>query len=202
MKLLVAITRPDCFSGEASLITRLFSEGLTRLHLRKPDAPRETLESLLRAIPPVFYPRIALHDHFELAEAYALGGVHLNGRNPTPPPGWCGRVSRSCHTLEELSRFASLDYLFLSPIFPSLSKQGYAPILSDSQLKTATELGIITEKVVALGGISEDTLPCLRHWGFGGAAVLGALWGTGGVPTWEQVRKNFQTLSRILNDIA
>ena len=202
MKQLLAITRPDLFPGEASLLTRLFEQGLARLHLRKPGAGRAALESLLRAIPPEFYPRIALHDHFGLAEAYALGGVHLNSRNPAPPPGWGGRVSRSCHSLEELTRYASLDYLFLSPIFPSLSKQGYAPILSDSQLKTATELGIITEKVVALGGISEDTLPCLRHWGFGGAAVLGALWGTEGVPTWEQVRKNFQTLSRILNDIA
>ena len=177
MKLLVAITRPDCFSGETSLITRLFSEGLMRLHLRKPDAPRETLESLLRAIPPVFYPRIALHDHFELAEAYALGGVHLNGRNPTPPPGWCGRVSRSCHSLDEVARHkASVDYVFLSPVFDSLSKAGYRAAFAPGALDEAAKLGIIDRKVVALGGVSAKKMPQVRAWGFGGIALLGAVW--------------------------
>ena len=202
MKQLLAITRPDLFPGEASLLTRLFDQGLARLHIRKPGAGRAALESLLRAIPPEFYPRIALHDHFGLAETYALGGVHLNSRNPASPPGWGGRVSRSCHSLEELTRYASLDYLFLSPLFPSISKEGYGPALSEKQLKTATELGIITEKVVALGGISADTLPRLRGLGFGGVAVLGALWGTAQVPDGEQVVKNFYTLYNIVNDIA
>ena len=36
MKQLLAITRPDLFPGEASLLTRLFEQGLARLHLRKP----------------------------------------------------------------------------------------------------------------------------------------------------------------------
>lgn len=36
--------------------------------------------------------------------------------------------------------------------------------------------GIINTKVMALGGINEDTIPLAADYGFGGVAVLGALW--------------------------
>ena len=44
-------------------------------------------------------------------------------------------------------------------------------------LQQASDAGIINEKVFALGGIDLATLPLLRPFRFGGAAVLGALWG-------------------------
>ena len=179
MKLLVAITRPDCFSGEASLITRLFSEGLMRLHLRKPDAPRETLESLLRAIPPVFYPRIALHDHFELAATYRLAGVHLNRRNPEPPApadGYTPALSRSCHTIAELAHGEGYAYQFLSPLFDSISKQGYTAGFTPDELTEAAKRGVIGERVIALGGITPERMEAVRGWHFGGVALLGYLW--------------------------
>ena len=44
-------------------------------------------------------------------------------------------------------------------------------------LREASDAGIINDKVIALGGIDLTTLPLLRPFRFGGAAVLGALWG-------------------------
>ena len=81
MKQLIAITTPICFPGEGKIITSLFEAGLQRLHLRKPNAGKETVAALLNQLPEAFYPRIVIHDHFSLTDEYALGGVHLNRRN-------------------------------------------------------------------------------------------------------------------------
>ena len=47
MNKLVVITTPYFFADEASLIELLFAEGMSRLHLRKPDCKRDELEGLL-----------------------------------------------------------------------------------------------------------------------------------------------------------
>lgn len=176
MKLIV-ITYPTFFQGEAQCVDALFRNGLEYLHLRKPEADVLAYVSFLEQVDPQYYPRIVLHDHFELAEKYGLKGVHLNQRNPYPPQSWKGHVSRSCHSLEEVvAHKPQCDYLFLSPIFDSISKQGYGPSLSPDMLRKAKEEGIIDDKVVALGGMSAERLPLVRSWGFGGAAFLGDVW--------------------------
>lgn len=178
MKQLIAITLPTFFRGEGELIAALFRNGLERLHLRKPTASADELRRLLDAIPEEYHPAIALHDHFELwAEYPAIGGVHLNSRNAEVPPGFGGRRSRSCHTFEEVAANRQLDYCFLSPIFESISKEGYGSGFAMEALREAARTGIITPQVFALGGISLETLPRLAGLPFGGAAVLGALWG-------------------------
>ena len=67
MNKLVVITTPYFFADEASLIELLFAEGMSRLHLRKPDCKRDELEGLLDKISPAYYDRIVLHDWFTLA---------------------------------------------------------------------------------------------------------------------------------------
>ena len=125
MNKLVVITTPYFFADEASLIELLFAEGMSRLHLRKPDCKRDELEGLLDKISPAYYDRIVLHDWFTLAEERALGGIHLNKRNPEAPPLYKGSISRSCHSLEEIIEYKPVcDYVFLSPIFQSRSKEG------------------------------------------------------------------------------
>lgn len=122
-------------------------------------------------------PAATLHDHFPLQRTYGLGGVHLNGRNPDLPDGYRGTVSRSCHSLEEVATHrTATDYLFLSPVFDSISKQGYRSAFPPAALREAAAAGIIDEKVLALGGVSEANLPEVRDYGFGGAALLGDIW--------------------------
>ncbi|WP_165157362.1 thiamine phosphate synthase [Parabacteroides sp. ZJ-118] len=176
MNKLVVITTPCFFAEEAALIECLFAEGMSRLHLRKPDCERDELEGLLDKISPAYYDRIVLHDWFDLAEERALGGVHLNRRNPEAPPLYKGGISRSCHSLEEIVRYKPVcDYVFLSPIFPSISKEGYGGGFSPDGLRGTK--GIIDDKVIALGGISPRTITRLKDIPFGGVAVLGWLWG-------------------------
>ena len=176
MKLIV-ITTPYFFSGEGEILTALFEAGMERLHLRKPDCEEAALRALLDSLPAVYHPRIVLHEHFELANRYSIGGIHLNRRNPVAPDGFKGSISRSCHSITELKEHSERDYLFLSPIFESISKIGYGNGFPPETLREASATGLINERVIALGGISPDTLPKLRPFTFGGAAVLGALWG-------------------------
>ena len=115
--------------------------------------------------------------HFELAEAYGAHGIHLNRRHPLPPAHYTGSISCSCHTLQEVvERKAECSYLFLSPIFDSISKEGYGSGFTPQVLQEAKQQGVIDQQVVALGGVSLTKIAQLKEWGFGGVALLGAIW--------------------------
>ena len=171
------ITQPDFIPGEALFIDRLFSHGLDLLHLRKPESDIRDCKRLLDKISPEWLTKIVVHDYFELCSEYGLGGVHLNGRNPMPPQGHKGTLSRSCHSLEEIETYMTCcDYLTLSPIFNSVSKQGYMAAFTADQLLAAKSKGLINQKVVALGGVTLQNIPQVKDFGFGGVAVLGDVW--------------------------
>lgn len=173
----IVITAPEFIEGEAEFINRLFVHGLDILHLRKPGSEIDHCRRLLDGINRQWLSRITVHDHFELCREYRLKGIHLNGRNPLPPQGHTGTVSRSCHSLEEIATYkASCNYMTLSPIFNSISKQGYMSSFTPPQLLSARVHGLIDNKVIALGGITLQNIPQVREYGFGGAAILGDVW--------------------------
>lgn len=175
MRILV-ITDVPFSATEPAAIRQLLDEGVERVHLRKPDASEEALRRLIEALPAECYPRLTLQDRLPLAVEYGLGGVHLNRRNAAVPAGFRGLVSRSCHTLDEIAAHPACDYLFLSPLFDSISKSGYRAAFTDGELRDAAVRGLLGERVVALGGIRPELLPRVRELGFGGAALLGAVW--------------------------
>ena len=157
------------------------------MHLRKPGATATDCARLLDELPADDRRRIVIHDFFELVEPYGLRGIHLNARRNTAPDGYKGHISRSCHSLEEAKlNKAVCDYVFLSPIFDSVSKQGYTSTFTDETLKQASSEGIIDRKVVALGGVTPDKISYLRRLGFGGAAMLGCVNNLAVLPEKEQ----------------
>lgn len=170
---LLAITRPEFWDGEADAVCRLLGGGWERVHVRKPQATADEIAALLEQIPERYRSRLSLHDHFELAARYGIGGVHLNGRNPQPPAGWRGLVSRSCHSPEEVLANQNLDYLTLSPIYDSISKPGYMSRFNLAELSRAK---LPLNKVYALGGVQMTHLAELSDAGFGGAAMLSEAW--------------------------
>ena len=194
--MIIVITRPDFFEGEAAKIAQLLQSGRADLiHIRKPPLPladsarvRQSrlenldrlaqMERLIQALPARLYSRLVLHDHHSLAIKYGLRGVHLNSRNPEPPAGWSGAVSISCHTLSELSecRRKPYAYMSLSPIFDSISKRGYRSAFSADDIAAARSQGLIDERVMALGGITFDRISEVTKMGFGGAMILGDAW--------------------------
>ena len=193
---IIVISAPDFLPGEAEAVTALLEAGAWRVHVRKPAAGSDSIARLLEHIPAALYSRISLHDHHELAARFGVGGVHLNSRNPSVPDGFGGMVSRSCHSIAELSQYSSVcDYMFLSPIFDSISKSGYASrfsleeirrrIVAGSDVATA-RMDVMSSdgncrsvdwgRVFALGGVCPDNVRLLEEAGFGGAAVLGYIW--------------------------
>ncbi len=174
---LILITPPTFFVEEDKIITALFEEGLDILHLRKPEAAPMFAERLLSLIPEQYHKRIVVHENFYLKEEYKLKGIHLNSRNPNVPANYKGHISHSCHSLEEVKEMKrKCDYVFLSPVFDSISKMNYNANYTPEELKKAHKAGIIDKKVIALGGIDEDNIKQVKASGFGGAAILGALW--------------------------
>lgn len=188
--MIIVITLPHFFDGEAEAITAKFQSGLQRLHLRKPDSTADACRQLLDDIPECYHDRIVLHDHFQLMDEYRLGGIHLNSRNTAPlrMPREGESVSCSCHSLGELQQrkvegytcadgnSGQFTYLSLSPIFDSISKEGYNSNFSEEDITKAQTEGIIDERVMALGGICHDNIHKVREWGFGGAMILGDAW--------------------------
>ena len=185
MQLLI-ITPPTTSAVETRVAGAMLEAGLAALHLRKPGAPAQELAAYIEAIPEEFHSRLVLHSHYELVPRYGLRGAHLPaGRRAAGPPPWQPgsgfTLSTSFHSLAEVARHRRrYDYVFLSPIFDSLSKPGYGAAFDPGTLKGAlagwAARPSYRPQVLALGGIAATNLGAIRAMGFAGAAVLGAVW--------------------------
>ncbi|MCH5221133.1 MAG: thiamine phosphate synthase [Muribaculaceae bacterium] len=172
----IVITLPYFFDGESAAIECMLNSGADRVHLRKPGCTEAQLRTLIEGIGCEYRYRLSLHDHLTLACEYGLGGVHLNKRNDKVPEGFTGLVSKSCHTIAELNDSACYNYVFLSPIFDSISKEGYKAAFNNAELVEAKERGLINSRVYALGGVYPGNFAETQRLGFGGYALLGSAW--------------------------
>ena len=203
MKLIV-ITSPNEVEREVEKITALFEEGLELLHVRKPELDSTSFENLLKTIPSKYVKKIVIHSHFKLIEKYNLKGVHLTGTYKSQ----VGEdslaelfktakkrrisISTSFHSLEELLvNKWKYDYVFLSPIFDSISKRDYPSSFTMLELKEALECYNGYSEIIALGGIDENNLSVVVEMGFFGAAFLGAIWNG------EDVVRKFRFIKKI-----
>lgn len=190
MKIIV-ITTPNFIKGEEFVIPHLLQLGVDLVHIRKPSATREQLALLLDSLPKWCYDQLVVHDCLELANEYHLRGIHLNRRNHVIPDNFKGSVSMSCHSLEEVDIKKDMaDYVFLSPIFNSISKSGYNSAFSKEELHNAMKQGTIDKKVIALGGVSLANIDTVKDLGFGGAALLGDIWDRTESPDFDEYIKS------------
>ncbi|MBQ6871610.1 MAG: thiamine phosphate synthase [Bacteroidales bacterium] len=174
---IIAITPPGTVDREVFIIKRLLAEGISIVHLRKPEAGIHECRRLLEGLDRQERARIIIHDYPQLYEEFSLKGIHVNKNITDLPVGYNGFRTRSCHSFEELRRYKDeYDYLFLSPIFDSISKVGYKSAFTEEELQKAAEEGLIDEKVIALGGVTFDKIPLLEKLNFGGAAMLGGIY--------------------------
>ena len=165
----IAITGIDFCPGEAKRIQEILTKGeADYVHIRKPYATAKETEQLIKEIGFDLHKKLKLHDHFELLNKYDLGGVHLNSRNPIPHQK-AKSISKSFHSLIEIEKAERYDYFFISPIFDSISKEGYKAAFD---LKDISKF-IQGKKAIALGGVTPDKIPLLKNLGFSGAAMLG-----------------------------
>ena len=95
----------------------------------------------------------------------------------------------SAHSFEDLERINN-EICFLSPIFDSISKQGYKAKYSKDELREGIAIWKkkSSQKLFALGGVEASNIAELAELGFDGAAVLGAVWySSDPVGAWEEI---------------
>lgn len=193
---LIVITPEIPVTAEAEAIMTMLDRGVERVHLRHPRLSASDVAAIIGKIDAQYRYRLSLNDFHELAPRYGCG-IHLNGRNPLAPEGFDGIVSRSCHSVAEASAAAPMtDYRFISPVFNSISKQGYTAAFTPGELRRAFADGLLDSDTFALGGVSADTMALLRDTGFTGAAVLGAAWGDGSL---EDISQRINRLLQCCN---
>lgn len=175
---LILLSHPEFFSEESRIVFRLMENYSFTFHLRKSKASSKECADFLKEIPECFHRRIVLHDAYELDGEFGLKGLHFSTAKRSLANSILteGSKSTSCHSVAEARELdGSFDYLFISPVFKSISKQNYEGNLDMLELKSYLQEERKT-KVTALGGISENTIPQLTAYPFDGLAVLGAVW--------------------------
>lgn len=176
---MILITNPHSIPNETEIINALFEEGLEVLHLRKPGFDQVQMREFISKIDQRFHERIMIHSHYELLDSYNLKGLHFTEKTKHLLPDYddvqCTK-SMAVHELAELKSVRStVDYILLSPLFPSVSKEGYSKQWDIEELRQelAKTHGFGT---VALGGITLDNVKQVKELGFDDFAILGSIW--------------------------
>ena len=183
----IVISSSSIHKGETELVSELFDNGLEIFHLRKPRVEKAKMKAYLDEIPNKYYDRIVLHSNYSLAASYKLGGIHLSRRTRRKKLRtwfevmWLKmrhsaiRISTSFHSIETLSKSGTkYEYVFLSPIFNSISKDKAQAKFVGPNLSAVFDNS--AQKVIALGGIEASKIEEVGQMGFSGAAALGAIW--------------------------
>ena len=179
---IIAITPPHAIENEVVIIKRLLENSVEIVHLRKHQSEFEGvnviayLHEILSALTCEERSKIIIHDYPTLYEEFSLKGIHINKNITSLPKNYTGYKTRSCHSFDEILKYKNeYDYLFLSPIFDSISKPDYKSPFTHESLQQASLEGIIDNKVIALGGVTFDKIPYLQSLNFGGVAMIGGI---------------------------
>lgn len=176
---MILITYPQSIPNETEIINALFDEGLEVLHLRKPGFDQVQMRGFIAKIDQRFHSRIMIHSHYELFETFQIRGLHFTenskGQIRSYEKAQC-KKSLAVHELSDLKDIDnSINYVFLSPLFPSVSKAGYSKQWSFNKLKAKLS-SHSNFKVIALGGITLDNVKQVKELGFDDFALLGSIW--------------------------
>lgn len=185
---LIVISSPSPVEHEFDFVNQMLDEGLECFHLRKPDLDKAGYLKTLQLIKPKYLKRVMLHDHFALALKYNVRGLYIKNevlqKNSEELKSVMAAAKRKglllstgVHSIEDLTSLPkAVDYIFVSPVFDSISKPGYKANIDLEKIAIAINKTGRKSKIVALGGVDVHNLGIVKETGFDGAAVLGAVW--------------------------
>ena len=154
--------------------------GVHLIQVREPEldggALRELVTACLAAVRDTAA-RVVVNERLDVALAAGAHGVHLRGDSvpASRVRARCPRpflVGRSVHTVDEAREAdpSALDYLVFGTVFATSSKPGREA----AGLETlAAAVGVTALPVLAVGGVTLDTMPGVMRAGAAGAAAIG-----------------------------
>lgn len=180
---MTVITNPTPITTETDTIHSLFENGLELLHIRKPDYSSAEMKSFLSDIKPEFRRRLVLHNHYQLAERFDINRIHFSESERKKSDeafiethiakGF--HLSTSTHSVDDFNVLKSVfEYAFLSPVFPSISKENYSSKIN--MFETVKNRTNYATKLIALGGIGSKNIKQTLENGFDDVALLGTIW--------------------------
>jgi len=176
--MIIVITPEELIKNETEIINELFQEGLDLLHIRKPLLNSVGMVDFIQKINSKFHHQLVLHSHYELAENFNISRFHFREdyRHNSLYKSFKDRIiSTSVHDIEVFNELnEDWNYVFISPVFPSISKKGYGEksnILNDIEKRNNSNV-----KLIALGGINDQNISKAFESDIDGVALLGAIW--------------------------
>jgi thiamine-phosphate pyrophosphorylase len=200
---MIVITNPIPIANEIDTIHSLFESGLELLHIRKPDFSGAEMRSFLSEIKQDVKEQLVLHSHHHLASVFGTNRIHFSESERIKTAALLGKsafstyktkgfhLSTSVHSMDDFNALENtFEYAFLSPIFPSISKENYS---SKTDCFEVIKNRInYTTKLIALGGIESKNAEQALENGFDNIALLGTIWNQ------NNPIKNFKSCQKIV----
>ena len=178
---MIVITPPErqYIEDVAGDIIDVASSCICKVHLRMPGASEADFRKVLDNLEPAYHQHVVLCDHYVLLAEYDVAGVYLPYRRVAEwrdiPLAPHQTIAVGAHSIQELQELPfTPQYALLSPLFDSISKEGYPG--NPALLSCQEELIQLPYPVYALGGITPERQETVAKAGYAGVAVLGDIW--------------------------
>ncbi|MDO6738986.1 thiamine phosphate synthase [Wenyingzhuangia sp. 2_MG-2023] len=196
--MIILISPENDVPNEIEILHQLFQQGLEYYHFRKPQKNYQEHCEYLNQIDKQYHNRIVVHYFHELVNEYSLKGIHFQEQKrkdhlDTPTDYFVklnnmyGKtISSSFHEPEDLEKCTfEFDYHLLSPVFSSISKEGYNG--------RGFDVNHIDKTIVGMGGVTTENLTKFDKLGFKGVGVLGGIWNSENpVEDFKKMQRHFE----------
>jgi len=178
----IADTLGDAQRSHLAIAEAILAGGAPLLQLRVKDQATARCVEVARAVKAAtdrHAARLIINDRADIATLVDAAGVHL-GQDDLPPAaarrllGPRAIIGLSTHTVEQAEAAAQtglVDYIGFGPIFPTTSKRRPDPIQGLDGLRAVRRQ--VSVPIVAIGGITADTIPAVLAAGADAVAMIG-----------------------------
>jgi thiamine-phosphate pyrophosphorylase len=196
---MIVLSNPIAVAHEIKIINSLFKEGLELLHIRKPDFNESDMKQFVTAIGLECNNRIVLHSHHQLAAELGVNRLHFTESKRKETASFILEqyktkgvtLSTSTHCITDFNDLdENFQYAFLSPLFPSISKENY--VSKTDLFKAIKKRTNLSTRLVALGGVESKNIEKSLRNGFDNVALLGTIWNS------ENPIKSFKLCQKIV----
>jgi thiamine-phosphate pyrophosphorylase len=184
---MIVISSPIAVKNEIKIIHSLLEEGLDLFHIRKPQFGVSEMRQFIKEISKDYRNRLVLNSFHEIAIEYDINKIHFSESKrkatamlPSASPINEYKtnktlLSTSVHSIEDFNVLdKSFEYAFLSPVFPSISKQNYSS--KTDLFQEIKKRKNHSTQLIALGGMEQKTINKTLKNGFDDIALLGTIW--------------------------